>query len=35
MIPLPTSEEHTVWDSLGGRRLADLAELVASRTASR
>lgn len=35
MIPLPTSEEHTVWDSLGGRRLADLAELVASRTATR
>ncbi|MDQ1582267.1 MAG: hypothetical protein QOF36_321 [Microbacteriaceae bacterium] len=32
MIPLPASDEHTVWESLDGRRLADLTDLASSRT---
>ncbi|MDQ1608165.1 MAG: hypothetical protein QOE16_897 [Microbacteriaceae bacterium] len=35
MIPLPESDEHTVWESLSGRRLADLTDLAASRTPAR
>ncbi|MDQ1577166.1 MAG: hypothetical protein QOH55_2316 [Microbacteriaceae bacterium] len=35
MIPLPESDEHTVWESLSGRRLADLTDLAVSRTPAR
>jgi HAD superfamily hydrolase (TIGR01509 family) len=35
MIPLPESDEHTVWESLSGRRLAVLTDLAASRTPAR
>jgi beta-phosphoglucomutase-like phosphatase (HAD superfamily) len=33
MIPLPESEEHTLWPTLDGRHLADLIGLIEERTA--
>lgn len=33
MIPLPTSDEHTLWPTLDGRHVADLIELVEDRAA--
>jgi haloacid dehalogenase superfamily, subfamily IA, variant 3 with third motif having DD or ED len=35
MVPLPTSDEHTVWPTLQGRSYADLIELARSTTAER
>lgn len=33
MIPLPASDEHTLWPTLDGRHVADLVELVEDRAA--
>ncbi|WP_437438612.1 HAD family hydrolase [Humibacter ginsenosidimutans] len=33
MIPLPDSDEHTLWPTLAGRGLADLIELIEERAA--
>jgi beta-phosphoglucomutase-like phosphatase (HAD superfamily) len=33
MIPLPASEEHTLWPTLQGRRFADLVDLFQERAA--